>query len=143
MHDILQDLVIAAPPMKIFEAISSPCGMNEWWTKECTGEPKVGSVYTLWFGPKYDWRGTVTRCVPGTAFELEISHADEDWNGTKVGFELTERKGSTQVCFHHIGWPEHNEHFRTSNHCWAMYLRILRRYLEHGESVPYEERLEV
>lgn len=25
-------------------------------------------------------------------------------------------------------------------HCWAMYLRILR---EHGESVPYEKRLDV
>ena len=24
----------------------------------------------------------------------------------------------------------------------AMYLRILRRYLEHGECVPYEDRLD-
>jgi hypothetical protein len=25
----------------------------------------------------------------------------------------------------------------------GMYLRILKRYLEHGETVPYERRLEV
>jgi len=29
-----------------------------------------------------------------------------------------------------------------SCYCWAMYLRIMRRYLEHGESVPYERRLD-
>jgi len=28
-------------------------------------------------------------------------------------------------------------------HCWAMYLRILGRHLEHGESVPFEKRLDV
>jgi hypothetical protein len=27
--------------------------------------------------------------------------------------------------------------------CWAMYLLILRRYVEHGEQVAYEERLDV
>jgi hypothetical protein len=41
------------------------------------------------------------------------------------------------------GWPVDNEHWRISCYCWAMYLRLLRRYLEHGEIVPYERRLEV
>lgn len=36
-----------------------------------------------------------------------------------------------------------NDHFRTSSCCWAQYLRILRRFLEHGERVPYAERLDV
>ena len=43
----------------------------------------------------------------------------------------------------HLGWPEANAHYRTSCHCWALYLRVLRRYLENGESVPYEVRLDV
>jgi len=41
------------------------------------------------------------------------------------------------------GWPAVNEHYRISSYCWAMYLRILQRYLEHNESVPYESRLTV
>jgi hypothetical protein len=36
-----------------------------------------------------------------------------------------------------------DDEFRRSSYCWAMYLRILRRYLEHGETVPYERRLDV
>jgi hypothetical protein len=35
-----------------------------------------------------------------------------------------------------------NEHWRISCYWWAMYLRVLRRYLEHGESVAYEDRLD-
>ena len=49
----------------------------------------------------------------------------------------------TKVRFYHRGWPEANSHYRISCHCWALYLRILRRHIEHGESVPYEKRLDV
>lgn len=85
----------------------------------------------------------VSHCVPGSEFELEIVSAQEDWLGTRVGFVLDEQDGVTQVYFQHLGWPAANEHYRVSNHCWAMYLRLLRRYLEHGEVVPYETRLDV
>jgi hypothetical protein len=67
-----------------------------------------------------------------------------DWDGTRVGCELTtESPGLTRGRFYHTGWPEDNEHWRVSCYCWAMYLRLLRRYLEAGELVPYEKRLEV
>ena len=85
----------------------------------------------------------MTRCVPGKEFELEMIQAHEDWQGTSVGCKLTaEKQGVTRVYFYHLGWPEANEHWRVSNYCWAMYLRILRRYLESGESVAYEKRLD-
>jgi hypothetical protein len=83
----------------------------------------------------------VTRCVPGEAFEIEIVRAGEDWTGTRVGSQLAE--GATRVRFHHVGWPKLNEHYHVSCSCWAMYLRVLKRYLEHGERVPYEKRLDV
>lgn len=47
------------------------------------------------------------------------------------------------VRFYHTGWPTENAHWRISCYCWAMYLRVMRRYLEHGDIVPYENRLDV
>src|SRR5690242_16617202 len=44
-----------------------------------------GGEYTLWFGPEYDWRAVVSRCVPETEFELELTKADEDWQRTRLG----------------------------------------------------------
>ncbi len=48
----------------------------------------------------------------------------------------------TRVQFRHNGWPHVNEHFRVSSYCWALYLRLLRRHVELGETVPYEDRLD-
>ncbi|MEK6300855.1 MAG: SRPBCC domain-containing protein [Acidobacteriota bacterium] len=140
MADISHDFPINASPNKVFQAISTPAGLDTWWTKRSHGEPTEGSEYELWFGPEYDWRAVVSRCVPDTEFELELTSAHDDWRGTRVGFLLEEKDGMTQVRFHHSGWPEANDHYRGSCYCWAMYLRLLRRYVETGETVPYEDR---
>jgi uncharacterized protein YndB with AHSA1/START domain len=143
MPDVLQDFPIAAPPERVFEAISRPKLIDEWWTLTSSGEPTVGAVYKLGFGPDYQWTAQVTKADPGAAFELTMTGADSDWIGTRVGFQLSPSERGTQVKFYHTGWPVENEHFRISCHCWAMSLRVLRRHIEHGESVPYHDRLDV
>jgi uncharacterized protein YndB with AHSA1/START domain len=143
MPDIYHDFPIRAPLERVFHAVSEPPGLDTWWTKTSAGEARAGAGYELGFGEGYDWRARVTRCVPGAEFELEITQADRDWTGTRVGFRLEPRPGDTWVRFHHLGWPDANDHYRISCHCWALYLRVLRRSLEHGESVAYEDRLDV
>lgn len=140
MADISHDFPIKASPRQVFQAVSTPAGLDTWWTKRSSGEPTEGSEYNLWFGPEYDWRAVVSRYVPDSEFELELTSAHDDWRGTRVGFSLEAKDGVTQVRFHHSGWPEANDHYRGSCYCWAMYLRLLRRYLETGETVPYEDR---
>jgi uncharacterized protein YndB with AHSA1/START domain len=143
LPDIVHDFPINVAARRVFRAVSVPAELDHWWTARSAGEPRLGAQYELWFGPEYDWRATVTRCKADVEFELELSRADKEWVGTKVGFYLEVRGGATQVRFHHLGWPAATEHYRISCYCWAMYLRVLRRYLEHGELVPYEQRLDV
>jgi hypothetical protein len=127
----------------VFHAVSTPGGLDTWWTKESSGNAAEGAEFSLGFGSEHDWRARVTRCIPDSAFELEIVRADADWMGTRVGFHLEGHGATTQVRFYHTGWASPNEHWRVSCHCWALYLRILQRHLEHGEVVPYEDRLSV
>ena len=143
MPDIFHHFPIKASQRSVFQAVSTPRGLDCWWTKTASGEPLEGSEYKLGFGPGYDWRAKVIRCLPDTSFELQLTQADVDWQNTRVGFALTEKDGVTDVSFHHLGWPEGNEHYRISCYCWAMYLRVLKRYLEFGEVVDYEQRLDV
>src|SRR4051812_39848425 len=103
MPDIVQDFPISAPTLQVFQAISTPAGLDAWWTKRSTGIPVVGAQYELWFGPEYDWRGEVTRCIPNEEFELRMVQADADWTGTRVGFRLEERPGRTWMAFRHTG----------------------------------------
>ena len=143
MADIYHDFPIQVAPERVFEAVSTPRGLDHWWTKRATGEAAEGESFGLWFGPEYDWQAVVTKCVRPSVFELRMTRSDADWLGTRVGFELEGRGGATQLRVDHEGWPTANDHWRTSCFCWAMYLRILRRYLEHGEEVEYEARLDV
>jgi uncharacterized protein YndB with AHSA1/START domain len=143
MSDILHEFPVRASPDQVFRAVATPAGLDEWWTLWSSGEPVVGAEYEFGFGPDFNWRAVVTASEPGARFELELTEADEEWVGTRVGFDLQPVGGTVRVRFHHRGWPEAGDHYRTSSYCWAMYLRILRRYLEHGESVAYERRLDV
>jgi uncharacterized protein YndB with AHSA1/START domain len=141
--DILLDFPIQAPASRVYDAVSTPVGLDAWWTDQSAGQPVVGAEYALRFGLEYDWRAVVTAAQPASAFELELTSAGPDWLGTRVGFDLSAAREFTQVRFHHTGWPAANEHWRISCYCWAMYLRILRRHLEYGEMVPYAQRLDV
>ncbi|MBV9073468.1 MAG: SRPBCC domain-containing protein [Acidobacteria bacterium] len=144
MADIIQQLMVKAPVSRVFQAMSTPAGLDRWWTKTSSGTPEEGGEYSLFFGPDYDWRARVTKYRVNSAFELEITKAHPDWLGTRVGCELQEEASDrTSLRFYHLGWPDENEHWRVSCHCWALYLRIMRRNLEHGENVPYEQRLDV
>jgi uncharacterized protein YndB with AHSA1/START domain len=142
MADILQDLPVRAPAAAVFRAVSTPAGLDTWWTERSSGEPTAGAVYDLHFGPGYHWQARVTRCTPDSEFELQMTRSDADWDGTRVTFHVEDRRGTTWLRFSHTGWPEANEHYRISCHCWAMYLRILRRHLEHREAVAYDDRLD-
>ena len=143
MADILHDLPIRASASAVFDMAAVPARLDEWWTLSSDGHPELGATYTLFFGEGYDWRARVTACEPGKCFELELTDAMPDWIGTRVRFELEATGDVTQLRFAHTGWPSATAHYRTSNCCWASYLRILRRHLEHGERVPYDRRLDV
>jgi uncharacterized protein YndB with AHSA1/START domain len=79
--DIILDFPINAPLDRVFQAMSTPEGLDSWWTQRSEGKPSPETEYELWFGPEYHWRAKVTRCVPNSEFELEMVQADDDWNG--------------------------------------------------------------
>ena len=143
MPDILHDVPIRATPARLFAAVSSPAGLDAWWTLGATGEARVGAEYELFFGEEYDWRAGVVRCVADREFALRMNRASADWIGTEISFRLEAAGDVTWLHFAHEGWGAATDHYRTSSFCWAMYLRVLRRWLEAGEAVPYERRLEV
>lgn len=106
----------------------------------CGGEGVLDAHYQLGFGMSESWDATVTRREPNVAFEWTMDASDDDWQGTRVGFTLSPISTGTRAEFAHRGWRDANAHFRGSSYCWATYLRILKRSLEHGEVVPYDRR---
>ena len=142
MPNIYHNFIIKESPSKVFATLHSSNGLDNWWTKSSEVNQKPGGIYSLQFGPGYSWKAVVSKFTEDKIFELQLTEADAEWQGTKVGFVLSQINENTEVNFYHTGWPAENEHFKISNYCWAMYLRLLKRYIEHGEQVTYEDRLD-
>jgi uncharacterized protein YndB with AHSA1/START domain len=142
MPSILHDFPIFAPAEKVFAVLATPAGLDQWWTLRSSGKTELDAEYFLFFGPEYDWRGVVSKCVLNKEFEWTMTRCDNDWMGSRVGFTLEEKGNRTNVRFYHSVWKDENEHFRISSFCWAMYLRIAKRYAEFGETVAYDKRLD-
>jgi uncharacterized protein YndB with AHSA1/START domain len=143
MAEIVHYFVIHATREKIFPVISSARGLNSWWTKTCEGSPSAGEIYKLGFGEPYQWEAVVSEVKPLEVFEMQMTKSDDDWTRSVLRFELHPSTEFTAVRFFHTGWRSSNEHFRVSNYCWAMYLRLLKLNVETGLVVPYDERLDV
>lgn len=142
MPEILHDLPIRAPRTELWPLVSTPAGLDAWWTLDSEGEAREGVVWRLGFGPGFQWRGRVLGCEPGSLLAWEVTLADADWTGTRVSIRLEAGQGATLLRFEHTGWREANDHFRTTSCCWAQYLRILRQHAETGRIVPYASRLD-
>lgn len=143
MPDIFHHFPINASPEEVFHIISTPEGLDKWWSNKASGHPALEQTFQLNFGPLYNWSAVVSKYEVNHEFELILVDADEDWINSKVGFKLETQNNSTVVQFYHTGWKTVNDHFKISSFCWAMYLRIMKRHLEFGELIPYEMRLSV
>ncbi len=126
-HAIEQEFPINASTERIFAAIATPAGLDCWWTLTCEGTPTLGAEYALGFGAEYQWAARVSACELSRLFEFTMTRSDADWRRSRVRFELVPSHGATTLRFSHTGWPQKNTHFRVSSHCWALYLRLLRR----------------
>jgi uncharacterized protein YndB with AHSA1/START domain len=139
--DIIHYFQVSSPIESVYQAISTPSGISKWWSLDTKGHSELGGLLELDFGPGYQWQAQVTQMVPPHEFELTLIKADDDWLDTTVSFQLSTTSNGTEVRFSHQGWKTASDHYYISNYCWAMYLRIMKRYVEHGETVDYNQRL--
>jgi uncharacterized protein YndB with AHSA1/START domain len=139
-HAIYHDLTIKSPREKVFDAITSPVHLVNWWPLKSEGVPKEGATYNFNFTDEYDWYGVVIKVEDLKSFHIKMTTSDDDWNATTFGFDLEELNGNTKLKFCHTNWKNCNDEFRQSSYCWAILLKGLKDYLENGIIIPFENR---
>ncbi len=139
-YSIYHNLNIKAPIEKVYRAVSEPAHLTNWWPDRCSGIPRAGESYNLYFTPEYDWYGEVVQADEPTSFRIKMTQSDADWNPTSFGFDLTRLPESTLVEFSHSDWNECNAHFKQASYCWALLLNGLKKYIEDGAIIPFEQR---
>jgi len=137
---IKHGLIIKASPSKVYDAVTNPDHLNNWWTLKCTGKPTIGGHYNLYFAPEYDWSAEVTKAENGHAFELKMKETMSDWQPTSFGFKLSAKDSHTRVSFYHKGWQTDGNHFEHTSYSWALLLKGLKDYIEKDIILPFEAR---
>jgi len=140
MADILHLVNIAAPPEKVFAALSEQSGLAGWWTENVKAEPKVGSVAKFRFGDKGGGSDmAITALQPHRLVRWRcVDHlSGEEWIGTEVLFELVAEPDRTVLRFSHLRWLEATDFLRACSVRWALYLVSLKNLVETGKGNPW------
>jgi uncharacterized protein YndB with AHSA1/START domain len=141
MVDIIHKIGIKAPVSKVYEALSTVEGVAGWWTKETTGESRVGGTITTRFrspdgreigGMDFD----VLKLTPNKAVQWRFIAGPSEWVGTDVTFDLSRDGDQTLVVFGHRNWREAVEFTAHCSMKWATFLLSLRELVETGAGKP-------
>ncbi|GAA1856640.1 SRPBCC domain-containing protein [Myceligenerans crystallogenes] len=110
---IERELFVNASPEVVFDVVSNPEHVKEWWSDDAEFGPGPGSPGWLTFGDPAAGgdrvRFQVADAVPHTRFAFRWTHADPDaapGNSNLVVFELTPADGGTMLRFSETGFRE-------------------------------------
>jgi uncharacterized protein YndB with AHSA1/START domain len=140
---IERDIHVDAPPEVVFEVVSRPEHMREWWPDDARFEPVAGAPGEL------SWRDaetgetmtvafTVVEVDPPARFAFRWCFAAPDRRGASllVTFDLAPAGGGTRVRmtetgFREMGWAAAalEEQYREHATAWARYLPRLGAYV--------------
>jgi uncharacterized protein YndB with AHSA1/START domain len=136
---IEREVQIDASPATVFEVITSPEHLKEWWPDEAVLEPTPGANGYLVFGDRSAGEAhvpnvTVVEAEPPRLFSFRWTHPDDEdareGNSLFVTFELTASGGGTRLRmtetgFREMGWEvavleqQYREHVDGWNHFLA------------------------
>jgi uncharacterized protein YndB with AHSA1/START domain len=115
---IEREVEIDASPATVFEVITSPEHLREWWPDDAVVEPTPGATGHLVFGDRSSGEAhvpqlTVVDAVAPRLFSFRWTHPEDqdarEGNSLLVTFELSARAGGTllrmtESGFREMGW---------------------------------------
>jgi uncharacterized protein YndB with AHSA1/START domain len=134
---VSQTYFLAAPPAKVFAALTQPKQLARWFVRTATVELREGGDYRLTWAPGVTMKGKVrsfnapTKLVVDWHDRLEGGKAFD----TVARFRLRKRGKGTLLVVEHEGFRSGKSWVRLFGAVqsgWAYYLQNLKSLLEHG-----------
>lgn len=141
MVDIIHKIGIKAPLADVYAAVSSVDGVANWWTRDTSGDARLGgTVDVLFRAPSGEEKGRMsfelTKLIPNEHVVWRFGAGPNEWIGTEVTFQLTQRGEYTVVMFGHRHWREATDFTAHCSMKWATFLLSLRQLAETGAGQP-------
>lgn len=149
MADIVHRIGIDAPAPQVYKALATREGLAGWWTEEVTGESAPGGRIDFRFSrPNGDVIGGFVMQVAAHEAPRRVRwncvEGPDDWVGTEIDFDLSEKDGHTTVLFGHRKWRETTEWTAHCSTKWATFLLSLRDFVQtgRGQPAPHDVRVD-
>lgn len=135
MPELAHRVEIETSPEEVFEALTEPLKLSEWWTA-ATVANENSSIVEFSFGEDHVVPMEVKQTVP--AKRLVWQCLDGPWaDKGEFVFELEAIERGTNLRFTHQGWPDVDDFFRHCNSKWGFFLTVsLKGMLEGGTGQP-------
>jgi uncharacterized protein YndB with AHSA1/START domain len=143
MPDIRHRVVISAPLERVYEVVATKEGISQWWTRDgVRGDSSEGSKIEFYFGsPDPSAVMEVTRLDLDRHVSWHCVKGADEWVGTKIAFDLTQKDGETVVMFSHADWRDPSEFMAHCSARWAYFLLSMKSLVETGKGTPFPEDL--
>ena len=140
--DYTTTFTVDRAPQQVFEAINDP---RAWWSERIVGSSgRVADSFVYDVPGVHHCTMTTTHAEPGRLVIWEVTDStvafvddEQEWEGTRVRFELTERDGGTELTFTHLGLTPAGHCYDVCADAWGGYItRSLRALIERGAGSP-------
>src|ERR1700740_407239 len=123
-HDFTTTLLVSQSPEEVFNAINKP---QNWWSGQVEGSAaKLNDEFIYRYQDMHLSKQRVIEMIPGKKVvwlvtESSLNYVDDvnEWAGTKMSFEITEKDGKTELRFSHIGLVPEVECFGSCSVAWT------------------------
>ncbi|TYR36201.1 SRPBCC domain-containing protein [Sphingobacterium phlebotomi] len=122
---------IKSPVSEVYQTLITAEGLRSIWTRKLTVKADIGFVNQFDFGEEELTEMKILELVENRKIHWECIHSDEEWVGTAVTFELTQKEGITSVVLKHSNWRELTEYYQWCNYNWSMFLLRLKNHCEN------------
>lgn len=148
MVNIIHKLGIEAPIGDVYAALASAEGVAGWWTREASGEGRLGGTIDVRFrDPSGEEKGRMgfelIKLAPNDEVVWRFTSGPEEWIGTEAAFKLEQRGELTIVVFGHRNWREAKEFMAHCSMKWATFLLSLKQLVETGAGRPAPDDLKI
>lgn len=141
-HNYFTILSVDQTPEEVFSAINNVRG---WWSEEIGGRTDaLGAEFTFQFKTLHRSTQKITEFRPGKKVVWHVLDSrigfvkdKNEWKGTDIVFEITQKDGKTELRFTHRGLVPAIECFGDCSGAWSFFINVsLRKLIETGKGQP-------
>jgi hypothetical protein len=134
-------IVVDQSPEEAFKAINNARG---WWSGEIRGDTdKIGAEFDYRYKDVHFSKQKIKELVPGKRVVWHVLESrlgfpkENEWSGTDIVFDISQKQGKTEVRFTHIGLVPAFQCYGDCSGAWGVLINEnLRKLIATGEPQP-------